>query len=55
MDYDVIIIGAGVAYFYQLHVCANRIGIKSKIMKLEVAIGGTWFSITTAIPAQGLD
>ena len=50
LDYDVIIIGAGVAGLYQLH--CMRLGLRVTSYEAGSGVGGT--GIGTAIPAQGL-
>ena len=42
LDYDVIIIGAGVAGLYQLH-CMREMGLKVRSYEAGSGVGGTWY------------
>ena len=42
VDYDVIIIGAGVAGLYQLH-CMRELGLKVRSYEAGSGVGGTWY------------
>ena len=41
LDYDVIIIGAGVARLYQLH-CMRELGLRVRSYEAGSGGGGTW-------------
>ena len=42
LDYDVIIIGAGVAGLYQLH-CMRELGLRVRSYEAGSGVGGTWY------------
>ena len=42
VDYDVIVIGAGVAGLYQLH-CMRELGLKVRSYEAGSGVGGTWY------------
>ena len=41
--YDVIIVGAGFAGLYQLHVLRDRLGLRVRVLEAGAGVGGTWF------------
>src|SRR5690348_17929420 len=42
MQYDAIIIGAGISGLYQLH-CLRRLGLKTHVFESGTGVGGTWY------------
>ena len=42
VDYDVIVIGAGVAGLYQLH-CMRELGLKVRSYEAGTGVGGAWY------------
>src|SRR5262245_13251451 len=42
MDYEVIIIGAGMSGMYQLH-ALRKLGISARVLEIAPEIGGTWY------------
>ena len=41
--FDAIIIGAGFAGLYQLHILRDRLGLKVKVLEKADGVGGTWY------------
>ena len=42
MDYDVIIIGAGMSGLYQLH-RLRQLGVRARVFEAGTDVGGTWY------------
>ena len=42
MDYDAIIIGAGISGLYQLHLL-RKLGMKVRVFETGTGVGGTWY------------
>ena len=42
MQYDAIIIGAGISGLYQLH-CLRQLGLKVRVFESGTGVGGTWY------------
>ena len=42
LDYDVIIIGAGIAGLYQLYQL-RKLGLKARVFESGTGVGGTWY------------
>src|SRR6185437_10902416 len=42
MQYDAIIIGAGISGLYQLH-CLRKLGLKTHVFESGTGVGGTWY------------
>jgi cation diffusion facilitator CzcD-associated flavoprotein CzcO len=42
LDYDVLIIGAGISGMYQLHLL-RRLGLKVRVFEAGTGVGGTWY------------
>jgi cation diffusion facilitator CzcD-associated flavoprotein CzcO len=42
LDYDVIIIGAGISGLYQLH-CLRKLGLRIRVFESGTGVGGTWY------------
>ena len=41
-DFDALIIGAGFAGLYQLHLLRDRLGLSVRVLEAQPGIGGTW-------------
>jgi cation diffusion facilitator CzcD-associated flavoprotein CzcO len=42
LDYDVIIIGAGISGLYQLY-CLRKLGLRVRVFETGTGVGGTWY------------
>ena len=42
MDYDVIVIGAGISGLYQLY-CLRKLGLRVRVFESGTGVGGTWY------------
>jgi cation diffusion facilitator CzcD-associated flavoprotein CzcO len=42
LDYDVIVIGAGMSGLYQLH-CLRKLGFRVRVFEAGTGVGGTWY------------
>ena len=42
LDFDAIIIGAGMSGMYQLH-CLREIGLRVRVLEAGTGVGGTWY------------
>ncbi|MGI9424914.1 MAG: flavin-containing monooxygenase, partial [Hyphomicrobiaceae bacterium] len=42
IDYDVIVIGAGISGMYQLH-CLRHLGLNVQVFEAGTGVGGTWY------------
>lgn len=42
-DFDALIIGAGFAGLYQLHLLRDRLGLKARVLEAGDGVGGTWY------------
>src|ERR1051326_2230187 len=42
LDYDVVIIGAGMSGLYQLHKM-RELGLKARVLEAGSGVGGTWY------------
>src|ERR1700760_3146054 len=42
MQFDAIIIGAGISGLYQLH-CLRKLGLKAHVFESGTDVGGTWY------------
>ncbi len=52
LNYDAIIIGAGISGLYQLHLL-RKLGMKVRVFETGTGVGGTWY--WTAIPGRAFD
>ena len=46
LDYDVLIIGAGLSGIYSMH-RVRELGMKAKVLEAGSSVGGTWFWCVT--------
>ena len=42
-SYDALIVGAGFAGLYQLHLLRDRLGLKTRVLEAADGVGGTWY------------
>ena len=42
LDYDVVVVGAGVTGLYQLH-CLRKLGFRVRVLEAGSDVGGTWY------------
>ncbi|MSQ58191.1 MAG: NAD(P)/FAD-dependent oxidoreductase [Betaproteobacteria bacterium] len=42
LDFDVIVIGAGISGLYQLH-CLRKLGLRVRVYESGTGVGGTWY------------
>ena len=42
-DFDALIVGAGFAGLYQLHVLRNKLGLNARVLEAADGVGGTWY------------
>ncbi|PHK96056.1 cyclohexanone monooxygenase [Pseudoroseomonas rhizosphaerae] len=43
VEFDALIIGAGFAGLYQLHMLRDRLGLKARVLEAGSGVGGTWY------------
>ena len=43
VHYDAVIVGAGFAGLYQLHVLRDRLGLSVRVLEMADGVGGTWY------------
>ncbi|MBV9782876.1 MAG: NAD(P)/FAD-dependent oxidoreductase [Acidisphaera sp.] len=42
-EFDAIIVGAGFAGLYQLHLLRDRLGLRARVLEAAEGVGGTWY------------